>query len=61
MFGWGENKNGKKGEENMMKNDIFSYSVQERNKRQKMGRKIISSGPHFFVLPIWRKTKEKRW
>ena len=36
MFGWGENKeNGKKGEENRVENDIFSYLVQERNKRNR--------------------------
>ena len=39
MFGRGENgENGKQGNENKVKNDIFSYLVQKRKeKRQKMG------------------------
>ena len=55
MFGWGENKeDGKEGEENMVENGIFSCLIQEiKPKRQKMGWKIIPSGPHNFVIPIW--------
>jgi len=55
MFGCGENReNGKLGEENKVKNDIFHRLVQERKQeRQKMERKIIPLDPHFFILPIW--------
>ena len=62
MFGWGENKeDGKEGEENMVENGIFSCLIQEiKQERQKMGWKIIPSSPHNFVIPILRKSKEKR-
>ena len=55
MCGWGQNRDdGKEGEENRVKNEIFFYLVQERKQeRQKMGCKIIHPGPHYFVLPIW--------
>ena len=44
----------------MMKNDIFYCLVQERKqKRQKMGRKIISLSLYFFILPIWEENGEK--
>ena len=62
MFGCGENgENGKQGNENKVKNGIFSYLVQERKeKRQKMGWKIIPQVPPFFSSQFGRKTKEKR-
>ena len=55
MFGCGENgENGKQGNENKVKNGIFSYLVQERKEnRQKMGVENNPSGPTFFFLPIW--------
>ena len=62
MFGWGENKEDEKqGEENKGKNGIFHCLVQERKQeRQKMERKIFLSGPHFFILPIWKENGEKK-
>ena len=62
MFGCSENgENGKQGNENKVKNGIFSYLVQKRKeKRQKMGWKIIPPVPHFLSSQFERKTKEKR-
>ena len=41
-------------EKNIVENGIFYYLVQERKQdRQKIRKKIIPSGPHFFILLIW--------
>ena len=44
-----------------MKNNIFHCLVQKRKQeRQKIRRKIIPLGPHFFILPIWKENGEKK-
>ena len=62
MIGCGENgENGKQGNENKVKSGIFSYLVQKRKeKRQKIGWKIIPPVPPFLSSQFGRKTKEKR-
>ena len=44
----------------MVKNGIFYCLFQERKQeRQKIGRKIILTSPHFFIIPIWEENGEK--
>ena len=52
MFGYGENReDGKQGEENKVKNDIFHYLVQERRREIENGEENFPSRPTFFYPP----------
>ena len=45
----------------MVENGIFHCLVEERKQeRQKIGGKIFSLGPPFFILPIWEENDEEK-